>query len=128
LQKMLRKYLLIVTAIGEGGTGLALLVVPSAVILFLLGIGSPSPEGFVAGRIAGAALVAIGIACWFAKSDQGSSTQRGLLIGVLAYDISATLLLTYAGLSLEMQGILLWPAVTIHGLLTIWCFIALIAT
>lgn len=124
---MLRKYLLVVTAVGEGGTGAALLVAPPIVFHLLFGINTPSSDVLVIGRIAGAALLAIGIACWFAKVDQGSSAQRGLLLGMLTYDTAAAVLLAYAGLSLEMQGTFLWPAATLHGLLAIGCLIALVA-
>jgi predicted anti-sigma-YlaC factor YlaD len=119
---------LIVTAVGEGATGVGLLVAPPNVFQFLLGISTTSSEALLVGRIAGAALVAIGIACWFAKHDLGGAAQRGLLIGILAYDVIAAALLAYAGLSLDMHGVALWPAATLHGLLAIWCLIVIVAT
>jgi hypothetical protein len=118
---MHRKYLLIVTAIGEAGTGLALLAIPSTVILLLLGVESVSAESLVIGRVAGAALLAIGVACWLAWKDQGSAAQQGVLVGVLIYDVAAAGLLAYSGLSVGMQGVVLWPAVAFHALLAAWC-------
>lgn len=117
---MRRKYLLIVTAVGEGGTGLALLAAPAVVCLLLLGVESPAPEALVVGRVAGGALLAIGVACWLARND-GRSGQLGLLAGVLVYDVAAAVLLAAAGSSLGMAGVGLWPAVVLHGTLALWC-------
>jgi hypothetical protein len=57
------KRALIVAAVAEAATGLALLVVPSLVGQLLLGeelTGIAIPVG----RVAGIALIALGIACW----------------------------------------------------------------
>src|SRR5262245_7638340 len=118
---MQRAYLLIATAIIEAGTGLLLLVLPSAPIAMLLGIGSAAPETLLVGRVAGAALLALGIACWPAQGDRKGPAQFGLLIGILIYDVTAAGLLTYAGLALGMTGIALWPAVALHTALAVWC-------
>lgn len=112
---------MIVTAISEGLTGLALLIVPSLVFQILLGVESVSAEGLVVGRIAGAALVAIGVVCWFAQNELAGRAQMGVLTGVLVYDVSAAGLLGYAALSVGLQGIALWPAVALHLALGIWC-------
>jgi len=118
---MHRAYLLIVTALVEAGTGLFLLVCPSIPLALLLGAERPSLEASFLARIAGAALLAIGVACWLARNDQGGSALLSLLAGVLIYDVAAAALLTYAGLVLSMVGLALWPAVVLHAALAIWC-------
>jgi hypothetical protein len=122
---MHRTYLLIVTALGEGGTGLVLLVWPPGAIALLLAVEQPSPEARVAARVAGAALVALGIACWVGRSDQRSSAQLGLLIGVLAYDVGTAAILAYTGWFVNLVGLALWPAVVIHAALGAWCLLDL---
>jgi phosphotransferase system glucose/maltose/N-acetylglucosamine-specific IIC component len=122
---MQRKWLLIVTALGEAGTGLVLLAVPSVVFQWLLGMNSPAVEAILLGRFAGGALLAIGVACWLARNDDGRPAQMGLVGGVFVYDIAAAALLAYAGLQLSMAGILLWPAVMFHGILSVWCILCL---
>ena len=117
---MLRKYLLIVNGMGEMGTGLLLLFIPLAVFTVLLGVSSPTPEAIFVGRIAGAALMAMGVACWLARNDQGSLALRALLTGVLLYDLAAAGLLAYAGAGLKMVGWALWPAVGVHAVLAVW--------
>jgi hypothetical protein len=122
---MRRTYLLMVTAVGEGGTGLSLLVVPSVLFALLLGLEQPSPEAILVARLAGVALVAIAVTCWLARNDCASPAQLGLLTGVLIYDVGAAALLAYAGLILSMVGFALWPAVVLHAALSIWCLLCL---
>jgi hypothetical protein len=120
-----RAYLLIVTAFGEGGTGVLLLVWPSAPQALLLGVDQASPEAAFFARIAGAALLAIGVACWLARNDDGRPAQLGLLAGVLIYYVAAAAILAYAGLVLGMVGLALWPAVVLHAALAFWCIACL---
>ena len=57
------KWVLIFAAVGETATGVALLVVPSIVGQLLLGAELTGVAATVA-RVAGIALIALGIACW----------------------------------------------------------------
>jgi hypothetical protein len=112
---------LIVTAVFEAATGLVLLALPSFPFKLLLGVEQASPEALFVGRIGGAALLAIGVACWLGRSDAHSPAAFGLLIGVLIYDVAAAGLLAYAGVCLSFAGIALWPAVVAHAALACWC-------
>jgi hypothetical protein len=122
---MHRANLLIVTALGEAGTGLLLLAWPPVLLALLLGVDQASPETTCCARVAGAALLAIGVACWIGRSDAHSFAQFGLLIGVLIYDVAAAVILAYAGLYLSLAGIALWPAVVLHAALAVWCGLCL---
>ena len=98
---------LIFAALGEAGTGLALLIVPSLVGRLLLGeelTGIAIPVA----RVAGIALIALGVACW-----PGTP-----LVGMLTYSAAVTLYLAYVGFAGGLTGILLWPAVAVHAVLT----------
>jgi hypothetical protein len=117
---MRRKLFLIVTAIAEAGTGVLALFRPSVLLLLLLGVSPAGPEGLFVGRVVGAALLALGVACWLARCDHGSPAQHGLLAGVLFYDMAVAALLAYAGLVLSLVGIALWPAVALHAALATW--------
>ena len=105
--------------------GLCLLLVPAVIFALLLGATQPAPEALFVGRIAGAGLLAIGVASWLAKNDHRTPAQLGLLIGVLMYNVAATVLLALAGTILKMAGIALWPAVVLHAALAVWCFVCL---
>jgi hypothetical protein len=109
------KRVLIFAAAGEAGMGLALLIVPSLVGQLLLGdelIGIAIPVA----RVAGIALIALGLACWPGR-DTGSDATRGLL-SMLGYSVLVTLYLTYLGIGGKWVGVLLWPAVVVHAILT----------
>jgi len=118
---MHRAYLLIVSAIAEGGTGLLLLVLPSVLLSLLLGVEKAAPETMFVARLTGAALLAIGVACWLGRNDHGRPAQLGLLTALLIYDAAAAALLAYARLALSLAGLALWPAVVLHAALAAWC-------
>jgi hypothetical protein len=99
--------LLALAAVGEIATGLALLVVPSLVGRLLLGEQLAGVAIPVA-RVAGIALIGLGIACW-----PGTP-----LIGMLVYSTAVALYLAYVGFASSSSGMLLWPAVVLHVLLT----------
>ena len=60
-------------------------------------------------RVAGVALVALGIACWPGPP----------LAGMLIYSVWVTLYFGYLGFAAGLAGVLLWPAVVLHLLLSI---------
>jgi hypothetical protein len=117
-----RKLLLLITAVVEAATGLCLLFLPAVLFAILFGSEDPTVDAIIVGRIAGAALLAIGIASGMAMTDTLAPAQLGLLTGILVYNITASALLAYAGAALRMIGVLLWPAVALHALLAVWCF------
>jgi hypothetical protein len=122
---MRRASLLIVTALIEGGVGLALLVAPAVPMALLLGVDQASPEAACVARVAGAGLLSLGIACWPGRSDARGAGRPGLLAGVLTYDVLAAVILAYAGLGQGLVGIALWPAVTLHAALAVWCLVCI---
>ena len=101
------KRVLLVAAVGEVATGVALLIVPSLVGRLLLGEDLNGVAVPVA-RVAGIALIALGIACW-------PGAPR---VGMLTYGAAVTLYLAYVGFAGGFAGILLWPAVVLHAILT----------
>ena len=105
----MKNWVLAVAAVVEVATGMALLIVPSLVGRLLFGAeftGVANP----AARVTGIALIALGVGCW-----PGSTA----LCGMLTYGALATLYLVYLGVIGEWVGKLLWPAVVIHGILTV---------
>jgi hypothetical protein len=112
--------LLKLTAVLEAATGLALIAVPAIVVRLLLGA-EISGASIPLGRVAGAALLALGIACWLARDDSQSRTARGLVVAMLMYNIVATAVFAFAGIGLGLYGVALWPVVVLHAAMGVWC-------
>ncbi len=117
------KLLLAITAVLEAATGLALLSTPGVVARLLLGATLDAPAAVTVARVAGAALLALGVACWLAR-DNG----RALVVAMLLYNAVAVAVLAHAALGLAVSGVGLWPAVGLHTALAGWCAAALNST
>ena len=115
------KLLLIIAAVVEAGAGLTLLLMPIVGTSALLGTPLDTPTGLVAARIAGAALVALAIACWQSRNGQRGSPATGVLEALLFYNFATAMVLVYAGIRLDLHGALLWPAIVLHLCLGVWC-------
>lgn len=118
------KRLLTLTAILEGPTGLALITIPSVVVQLLLGA-AISGASITLGRVAGVALLALGVACWLAQHDAQSCAPRGLVSAILLYNLGTVVILGTAGIWSQTVGIALWPAVVVHAAMTVWCMACL---
>jgi hypothetical protein len=115
------KHLLILTAIIEAGTGIGLLALPSLLAQLLLGAPLDAPAALTVARVAGAGLLALGIACWLAAHDTQSCAARGVVSAIVVYNLGAVLILGAAGIQSQPVGIVLWPAVILHAVMTGWC-------
>jgi hypothetical protein len=97
---------LMLAAVAEVATGLALLFVPALVVSLLLGQELTGIAVAIA-RVAGIALLGLGIACW-----------RSALLGMLTYSGLVGLYLAYLSVVDGLTGALLWPVVVLHLVLT----------
>ena len=122
---MVAKKLLIVTAFVETATGLMLLVSPALVVAFLLGASLDGLAAPVVARMAGAALLSLGCACWLARNDSPNRAVSGLVTAMLLYNGVAVVVLATAGAGARLVGVLTWPAVALHVALAVWCIACL---
>lgn len=100
--------------VAEGATGLAVILVPDLVAQLLFGAGVAGP-GVAYGRLLGMTLLMLVIACW----PRADTVPRAALHAVLAYNLLAALYLAWLGVVHRPMGILLWPAVAEHALVTL---------
>ena len=112
--EMTTRLLTTVSAVIEAVTGIALLAVPEVVARVLLGAGL-SDSGIAVGRVAGFALLSLGLACWPTADDATPSAVRALF----AYNLLAALYLGYLRVSGEFVAFLLWPACALHAVLAV---------
>ena len=94
--------------------GLILVASPSLAARFLLGAELAAP-GEAVGRVAGFALLGLGLACW----PQPASSNRRALAGLLTYNVLAMTFFLYLGIRNELVGLLLWPAAAAHAMLSV---------
>jgi hypothetical protein len=111
--------LLALTALIEAVTGLALLALPSVVVRLLLGT-EVSGDAIPLARVAGTALLALGVACWLAGGDTKSRASKGLVVAMLVYNVGVAAILAVAGINSSPVGIALWPAVLLHAIMGVW--------
>jgi hypothetical protein len=118
--------LFIVTAIAEIGVGLALMVSPAFVASILIGAPFDTAADAVMGRVAGAALLALGLACGLARDNVYNSAGGGIVSGLLLYNAVVAAVLAYAGIGWRLSGIGLWPTAVLHVGMAGWCVACLL--
>lgn len=119
------KPLLKLTALIEVGTGLGLVAAPAVVVRVLLG-NELLGAGIPLGRVAGVALLSLGIACWLASFDTKNCAARGIVSAMVLYNLGVALILGAVGIPSHPVGIALWPAVALHAVMTVWCVTCLL--
>jgi hypothetical protein len=117
------KSLLTVSALLEALTGLALVTIPAVTVSLLLGTSLTELSGIIVGRIGGAALISLAMACWLARNEKPFS--MAMIKAMLLYNFAAGSLLLYARLGEQLSGIGLWPVVLLHTGLLVWCWVLL---
>jgi hypothetical protein len=103
-------------AIAEVATGLVLVISPSVVVTWLLGV-QISGQGKLLGRCFGVALLALGVACW--PGQRGAESSSTAFRGMLIYNVLIALYLAYLGTVRHLGGLLLWPAVALHAVVAV---------
>jgi hypothetical protein len=115
------KSLLSATGALEAATGLVLLVAPSILVELLLGSPPGTPAGVTVSRVAGVAMLALGVACWLAREDAAGRAAKGLVAAMLLYNVAVAAILVFAWTSQGLFGIAFWPVVLAHTALAAWC-------
>ena len=108
-------WLLSLAATIEAVTGLALIIDPQVASRLLLGA-DLAGAGIAVARVAGIALLSLGLVCWMSRQD---SNKTAVLVAMLTYNLLVTTYLMYLGFGSALVGILLWPAIAIHAVLTL---------
>ena len=103
-------------ALAEAGTGLILLACPPIVVRLLFGA-EIDGAGFTMSRLAGIALIGLGVACW-PGTDSVAIQRHGDL--QRASDVVSCVV----GVHGEVVGLLLWPAVVVHAILVVLLVVA----
>ena len=100
------------------------MAMPAIVVRLLLGA-KISGATIPLGRVAGVALLTLGVASWLASYDEQSCAARGLVSAMVLYNLGAVVILGAAGMGSQPVGIALWPAVILHAAMAVWCVASL---
>ena len=106
--------MLLFSLVAEGATALVVILAPGLVAHLLFG-SDVAGAGVTYGRLLGMALLALVVACW----PRTAAVPPAALDAVLAYNLLAALYLAWLGVAERPTGILLWPAVAEHALVTL---------
>jgi hypothetical protein len=119
------KPLFVVAAVLEASAGVALAAWPAAVVALVFGSPLSTDVGVAIGRIAGVALLSLGVACWLSRNDEHSRAATGLIRALLLYNGAAVAVLAHAGMVSGLLGVALWPGLILHVALVLWCIASL---
>ena len=78
-------------------------------------------------RVGGMGLLTLGVACWLARDDARSRAAKGLVAAMVLYNLGVALILGAAGIRAHLIGLALWPAVTLHAVMAVWCIVSLLS-
>lgn len=105
---------LAVTAAIEAGAGLGLIAAPDLVVRLLLA-SDISGAAIPLGRVAGVALLALGLASWLSRGQAASEVTSAMLF----YNCGVAAVLVMTDVS-GMIGVLFWPAIALHAAMAVW--------
>jgi hypothetical protein len=109
---------LTVGGILETIAGLVVLIAPAQ--FASLPLRTPlDPAGVVIGRIAGGALLSLGIACWCARTTPSAPASIGVCRALFVYNVVACVALALASPPLASGGLLATSAAVLHGALAV---------
>lgn len=111
---MSTRTLVLLSAGLEVTTGVAFIAAPGFVVHLLLGASEGlSGAGIAVARLAGLALLCLGLACWPNKDD--ATTQATLTLCI--YNLFVAIYLVCIRLEEGFARYLLWPVIALHALL-----------
>ena len=118
------KTLLSIGSVLEILAGLGLLITPSLLASLLLGSSLPV-TGLVLARLGGGGLLALGVACGYARATPIARVSLGVAAALLIYNIIACVTLALAQ-PVSTHPTLLLGASALHGLLAVGLLAALV--
>jgi hypothetical protein len=101
---------LMIAALVEGATAVALMVVPGFVVRLLLA-SDLDGTGLSVARIAGMVLFAFALACWVAARN---GEPMAIMVGMLVYNLLVGAYFVFFGATAPEIGPLLWPVAVFH--------------
>jgi hypothetical protein len=96
-------------------TGFALMTFPGVVVRLVYGADAVGVV-ITLGRMTGFGLLALGLACW---PERGARLSSPAIRALLVYNVLITALFLSLAISRAPVGLLFWPALVLHIVLTV---------
>jgi hypothetical protein len=106
-----------ITAFFEAITGLGLILIPKTVIQLLFLASINDTGGIIAAMIAGAAILAIAILCWFSGRNL---KVYPLIKTLLFYNMLIIAIAAYGRINYKIEGIGILVVIGFHTILALW--------
>src|SRR5262249_42618951 len=106
---------IVVAAAVEVLTGLVLMTFPSVLVRLVFGADAAGVV-ITLGRMTGFGLFSLCLACW---PEPGARLSAPALRGPVTYHVLFSALLLYLAISRTIVGVLFWPALLLHLVLTV---------
>jgi len=108
---MLQKSVVTGAAWLEIAVGVTVIVAPNFLCVLLFAT-RPEGAGMPIARLAGIALLALGISC---LPSVQTGPRRNSVLGLVVYNVGAAILFAWVGVATALHGFLLWPAAILHA-------------
>jgi len=108
---MLQKSVVTGSAWLEIAVGVTVIVAPNFLCVLLFAT-RPEGAGMPIARLAGIALLALGISC---LPSVQTGPRRNSVLGLVVYNVGAAILFAWVGVATALHGFLLWPAAILHA-------------
>jgi len=108
---MLQKSVVKGSAWLEIAVGVTVIVAPNFLCVLLFAT-RPEGAGMPIARLAGIALLALGISC---LPSVQTGPRRNSVLGLVVYNVGAAILFAWVGVATALHGFLLWPAAILHA-------------
>jgi hypothetical protein len=112
---MIKRFVITAAACLEIVVGATFLAVPDFLCRLLF---AAAPEGVAIplARLAGLALLGLGIAGLPSKL---AGSTRGTVLGLLAFNVGATVFFAWVAVATTFSGLMLWPVVILHAVIAV---------
>jgi hypothetical protein len=115
------KLLLQVMAFINVMAGIAFIVFPVFLSWLVLGVSLSEPAAVVVSRIAGVAVLSLGIVCWMVASEGRSKPGKSLVTGLAIYNTLVMMVMVYSITIQDFTSSGLWVVILLHAILAGWC-------
>ena len=114
-EELMKRFIVKGAAWLEVIVGISVVTIPYAACRMLFGV---TPEGvaILLARFAGVALLGLGIGCLPSKI---TGPSRSAVVGLLTFNVGATVFFVWVVYATSFRGVLLWPAGLLHAVISV---------